>query len=267
LKYAPRIALAANRKIGVQALRLLLQHQIEPVAFLVPKGRDLDESVCELLRELPNTPVLYGKEFRSAGGVSQLYSLDLDYLLSVHFPYIIPKSVLNTLRIGALNLHPGYLPYNRGWHTPSWAILEQTPYGATLHWMDDGLDTGDVALQRRVEVQPSDTADTLYARVLAAEIETLREAIPLLIANALPRAAQKGFGTEHVKADLNSVRRLDLNERVTVKELLQRIRALTTNHDDEAAWFELEGERYLVQLKIRRDRSVAAPPLKIHRAA
>ena len=137
-----------------------------------------------------------------------------------------------------------------------------------MWWIDEGMDTGDIALQRRIKVQPSDTADTLYARVLAAEIETLREAIPLLLANALPRIPQKGSGTEHVKADLNAIRRLDLNAHMTVKDVLQHIRALTTNRDEEAAWFELDGDRYLVQLTIRRDRSSSEQPqLRIVRPA
>lgn len=260
--------MAANRGIGVQALRLLLEHQIQPVALLIPKGRSADRSNAELVRALPTVPLLQGKEFREAGGLARLLSLNIDYLLSVHFPYIVPQTVLDVPRIGSLNLHPAYLPFNRGWHTPSWAILDQTPYGATLHWIDAGMDTGDIALQHKVDVLASDTADTLYARVLAAEIEILREAIPLLKTNSVPRVAQEGQGTEHLKSDLRRVRRLDLDERMPVREVLRRIRALTTNRDEEAAWFELNGERFLVQLSIRQDLSaVEQPTLKIFKAA
>ncbi len=263
----PRIAFAANRSIGVQSLRVLIEHGIEPVALIVPKGKNVDAAIGKMLRTLPHVPVLHGKVFREKEGIEKLESLDIDYFMSIHFPYIIPQSVLDVPRIGSLNLHPAYLPYNRGWHTPSWAILDQTPYGATLHWVDEGMDTGDIAIQREVKVTPSDTADTLYARVLAAEIEILREAVPLLKARALPRVPQTGQGTEHRKSDLSRVRRLDLNERLTVHEVLRRIRALTTNQDEEAAWFELDGERYLVQLTIRRDTSEKQPALKIFRAA
>lgn len=263
----PRIAFAANRKIGADALRVLLERGIEPVALIVPKGKNVDPAVGEMLRTIPHVPAIHGKVFREADGIGRLESLDIDYFLSIHFPYIIPRSVLDVPRIGSLNLHPAYLPYNRGWHTPSWAILDQTPYGATLHWVDEGLDTGDIAVQREVEITPSDTADTLYARVLATELEVLREAIPMLKARALPRIPQQGKGTQHIKADLTRVRRLNLDERMTVREVLQRIRALTTNRGDEAAWFEIDGDRYLVQLSIRRDASANRPELKIFRAA
>ena len=262
-----RIAFAANRNIGLQALRLLLEYGIEPAVLVLPKSKTLDPAVNEMRRTLPHVPVLHGKVFREAEGIAQLQALDLDYFLSVHSPYIIPQSVLDIPRVGALNLHPAFLPFNRGWHTPSWAILEQTPYGATLHWVDEGTDTGDIALQQRVEALASDTADTLYARVLAAEIELLREAIPMLESRALPRIPQEGQGTAHVKSDLMRRRRLDLDQHMKVRDVLRQIRALTTNRDDEAAYFEVDGERYLVQLSIRRDVSEQRPELKVFRAA
>ena len=52
-----------------------------------------------------------------------------------------------------------------------------------------------------------------------------------------------------------------------VRDVLRQIRALTTNRDDEAAYFEVDGERYLVQLSIRRDVSEQRPELKVFRAA
>lgn len=261
----PRVALAAHRQIGLQALRLLRAQEIDPVAILVPDGAVADESIVDqLCRQVPTVATLRGTEFRSPSGIAKLASLDLDYLLSVHFPYLIPGEVLQLARIGALNLHPAYLPHNRGWHTPSWAILENTPYGATLHWMDEGMDTGDLALQRRVEVLPSDTADSLYARVLGLELEILDEAIPLLRAKSLPRIPQRGIGSAHRKSELNLVRQLHLHERTTVGELIRRLRGLTTNREDEAAWFESDGKRYLLQLKIREAESheTSAPRLR-----
>lgn len=259
----PRIALAANRKIGVQALQLLLDHDLEPIALMVADGKSADTSVIELKHMLPNVPKFVGKRFRSDAGIASLAELKPDYLLSIHFPYIVPQAVLDIPRIGALNLHPAYLPFNRGWHTPSWAILEQTPYGATLHWIDAGMDTGDIALQREVKVQPDDTANSLYARVLTTEIELFEEAIPLIKSGQLPRVPQQGKGTEHVKADLDALRKLELNEQMSIDEVLRKIRALSTNRDDESAWFEVDGIRYFVRLSIQAE----AAQDRIRRAA
>jgi len=257
-----RIAFAANRNIGLQSLRLLLEHQIEPVALLLPSD-NTDGSSAAMRQLLPHVPELTGRQIHSHDVVGKLRALELDFILSVHFPYIFSPKILRLPRVGTLNLHPALLPFNRGWHTPSWAILENTPYGATLHWVDEGMDTGDIALQREVSVLPSDTADSLYARALAAELDVLREAIPLLKAGILPRMPQRGQGTTHVKAELDAVRRLDLEASMPVGDMLRIVRSLTTNRGGEAAWFELDGTRYLIQISIRRDVSeVSDVPMK-----
>ncbi len=248
-----RIVYAANRKIGVQVLRLLRNANCIPVALLLP-GDSEGDSNNQMLALTPGVPVLKDKAFRTPEGKVLLASLRPDYILSVHFPYIIPREVLEIPRIGTLNLHPAYLPFNRGWHTPSWAILEQTPYGATLHWIDvEGIDSGDVALRKELSVLPDDTAHTLYQRVLALEEELMREALPLLLEHRLPRIPQEDGGTMHRKADLKAMQRLDLDRKEKVGDVLKRLRALTTNNWKESAYFELDGVRYQVRVEIRSD--------------
>ncbi len=248
----PRLVYAANRKIGLRCLKILLEFGWRPVALLTASGKRAEcaEEMAELLK---GVPLLRGKSFREPEGIQMLRSLEPDYLLSVHFPYIVPSEVLVIPKIGALNLHPAYLPYNRGWHTPSWAILEGTPYGATLHWMDEGLDTGPIALRRRLQVRPSDTAHTLYQRVLDLEEELFREAVPLMAARSLPRIPQEAEGTEHAISDLERVQRLDLERRCSMGELLTLLRALTTNRWSEAAYFTVDGVRYRVRVEIKEE--------------
>lgn len=246
----PRLALAANRAVGMGALQMLLREGWHPTALLLPKPGDHNRDMIELAGV--NTPVLLGKEFRSPGGLELLRSLDLDYLLSVHFPLLVPKEVLRIPREGCLNLHPAYLPFNRGWHTPSWAILEETPYGATLHWMSEGVDEGDIALQELLAERPDDTADSLYRRVLKLELKVLGDAIPLMKTRSVPRTPQNHEqATVHRRQDLNTHMHLDLDELVTVRTLLRRLRALTTNSWKEAAYFEDNGRMYRIRVDIR----------------
>ncbi len=252
LENKPRIALAANRQLGYRVLQLMNQQATPPVALLLADDNSADEWTRRMEETVtPQTPILCGKKFRQAEGIERLRSLRLDYVISVHFPYIVPETVLQLPSVGTLNLHPAYLPYNRGWHTPSWAIAEGTPYGATLHWMDAGVDTGDIALQRQLDVRPDDTANGLYQRVLDLEFEVFRRALPLIVAGRLPRIPQTGQGTEHRKQDLRAEQPLRLDEYQPVGETLRRLRALTTNSWEEAAYFEKDGQRYRVRIEIR----------------
>ena len=246
---AIRLAFAANRGIGVQALRMLLDAGIRPLALLAPTGPRAS-GVDEMRAMLPDTVHLPDRQFRESAGVETLRGLRLDYILSVHFPYIFPPLVLALPSVGCLNLHPAYLPYNRGWHTPSWAILDGTPIGATMHWIDAGIDSGDIAAQVEVEVSASDTADTLYKRVLTAELKLFEQCIPAIVARSLPKLRQASPGSAHSKADLAAVQELRLDERVEVGALLRKLRALSTNNPTEHAYFREAGRIFRVQIAI-----------------
>lgn len=245
----PRLVYAANRAIGLRGLELLLGAGIEPVALMLPTPPNASHT-AEIRAVLPHVPLIEGREFAQTKALTALSALAPDYLLSVHFPYLFPPSVLAIPRIGTLNLHPAFLPFNKGWHTPSWAILERTPAGATLHWVDGGVDSGDIALQREEKVRSSDTAHSLYQRLLALEIDLLASAVPLLKSGRLPRTPQAAKGSTHRKADLASRQQLDLGRNAQIGEVIDVLRALTTNDMKEAAYFSVEGRRYYVRVEI-----------------
>jgi len=247
-----RYAFAGNREIAVSILQFLVGEGALPHALLLPdKSDDALHELRTLCPHLPPERVLKGSQFREPDGVALLKSLSLDYLICIHFPFIIPSSVLEIPRIGAINLHPAYLPYNRGWHTPSWAILEGTPFGATLHFMSEGLDEGDVIHQRRIDVGPCETADSLYEAALATETMVFKEAWPSIKDRQPPATPQPdGVGTAHKKADLLSpdIQEIHLDEPATARELIRHLRALTTNRIEEAAYFRVEGGRCRIQI-------------------
>jgi methionyl-tRNA formyltransferase len=249
-----RIAFAGDRQSAVECLAILLDAGVQPQALLVSSPElATHDKVLREMSGLDPDHVLVGRQFLEPAGIEVLRSLNLDYILGVHFPYIVPGDVLGIPRIGVLNLHPALLPHNRGWHTPNWAILDETPIGATLHFMDSGVDTGDIVAQAELEIRPEDTAHTLYGRLLELEVELFREAWPLLASGNPPRQPQaRDEGTNHVRAALasDSIRRLDLEATVPVKDTLRTLRALTTNDVGEAAYFEVEGRRYRVQITI-----------------
>jgi len=248
-KNSPRLIYAANRQLGLNGLELLIERNWKPIGLLLPKGK-VSKCADEMQQLLPNVPVLWGKEFKSIEGIQKLSELEPDYILSIHFPYMFPAEILKIPKIGVLNLHPAFLPFNRGWHSASWTILEDTPFGVTLHWVDEELDSGDIFLQKQIEVHPDDTANTLYRRALTLEKCLLGDAIRLLLKGELSHVPQSGNSTFHKKGDLISRQELCLEEKMKVKEVLKQLRALTTDRLQEAAYYEVNGVRYRVKIEI-----------------
>jgi methionyl-tRNA formyltransferase len=247
-----RFAYAGDRQVAVECLSHLTASGATPEALIVSSpNRATHADAVRDLAGLDSGHVLVGSQFREPEGVELLRSLELDYIVGVHFPYIVPDTVLEIPRIGVVNLHPALLPYNRGWHTPSWAILDQTPAGATVHFMDSGIDTGDIVAQVEVEVHPDDTALTLYGRILEAEVGLFEETWPLLASGDPPRREQvPAKGTSHTRSDLAETQRLDPGASMPVSDLIRTLRALTTSDIGEAAYYDIEGRRYRVQVTI-----------------
>lgn len=255
-----RIAYAAgNRDLAVWVLRFLLSDGVKPLALLCPDletGR-WSREIASLCAYLPAGQVLVENTWRESEGKQTLSSLDLDYIVCVRFPYIVPAEILSLPKIGVTNLHPALLPYNRGWHTPSWSILDGTPYGATLHFMNAKVDSGDIIHQKEMQILPSDTAHSLYQRVKRLELEVFKEAWPSLKRRSPRRSVQdENVATFHKRSDLfkPEVQALDVDATVTVRNLVDRLRALTTSRLEESAHIEVEGVRYRLQLRLVREK-------------
>lgn len=247
-----RYAFAGDRDISVKVLRYLLDRGDAPEYLLVAAGNNASHAEQLIaMSGLPESRILRGPKFREPTGRRLLAQGNLDLILSIHFPYLVTEKVLPLAKQGVLNLHPSYLPWNRGWHTPTWGILDNTPAGGTLHFMDEGIDTGDIIHQVRATCEPWDTADSLYAKILAAEYQAFVEEWPRFRAGESVRRPQAPLaGSSHVRVGLreSKLQQIDLDEISTYRDVLARLRAMTTNRTHEAAFLEVDGQRYHVQV-------------------
>ena len=239
-----KYAFAGDRAISVHILAFLIGKGYPPSAlFVVEEGAASHAAALSELCGLPEALQFQGNAFKEAGAIAMLQKLELDYIIGIHFPYLVPKSILQLSKVGVLNLHPAYLPYNKGWHTPSWAILEGQPFGATLHFMEEGIDQGDIVHQKMLEVLPTDTANSLYQRALNLEETVFYEAFEDLLTLKPKRKPQGCDGTVHRKKDLAQFQKIELQQQYTGAEIINRLRGLTTNTDQEAAYFEYQGKK------------------------
>ncbi|NDA09100.1 MAG: hypothetical protein EBZ18_06790, partial [Alphaproteobacteria bacterium] len=93
-----------------------------------------------------------------------------DLMVVVVYGLLLPSAVLNTPRLGCINIHPSLLPRHKGLNTHEKAIQAgDRDHGCSVHLVTPGMDEGPVLGQRRVPVLAGDTTDTLAARVLAEE--------------------------------------------------------------------------------------------------
>src|SRR6185295_1949243 len=88
-----------------------------------------------------------------------------DLVICAYYPRIFPRRLIDIPPLGCVNVHPGLLPHYRGTFPTPWCILNnETEIGVTLHVMDEGIDTGDILVQRSYPIGPDETGHELYRR-------------------------------------------------------------------------------------------------------
>jgi len=147
--------------------------------------------------------------------------------LSVHYPRLFRQSLLDRYR-AVYNLHPGLLPYGRGYFPVFWALWEGTPAGATLHLVTERLDGGPIVSQAAVPYDDMDTGATLHARVTGAERRLLTRAWRVLErGGVLASSPQAGGGTYHARAEFERLRDSTAPSDLSADALVRLARCLT----------------------------------------
>ena len=236
---------AGDRDISVWVLQDLLNAGFKPIAIMVVEdGRQTHAKELINISGLPRENVIVGKKISEPEVLTFLRNCCADYIIGIHYPYIISDELLNVPRIGFVNLHPAFLPYNRGWHTPSWGILNNTPIGATLHFMSSKVDMGDIIAQKKVDIYFCETANILYRRLKLLERELFRESIPLLSEFQFDRIPQNPLeGDSHKMKQLYELpeRELKLDSSYKGEEIMRLFSAFSTNNLKEAMYVK-DGE-------------------------
>ena len=106
---------------------------------------------------------------------------ELDYLFSFQYEKIIKPPVLSYPSLGCINTHFSLLPRNRGMYTIAWALIEgDEETGVTIHYMDEGIDTGDIIGERSFRIRDEYNAQDIYEKCNIEGIKLLRDLLPAL---------------------------------------------------------------------------------------
>lgn len=147
--------------------------------------------------------------------------------ISVHYPKVLTHDQIAGFD-ALYNLHPGYLPWGRGYYPVFWALWEGSPAGCTFHEVVEHLDRGPIVDQIQVPYSAADTGGSLFARVRQAERELFIRAWGKALDGSLPRGSpQTADGTYHTKRDFFALKRCEDWSARSGEELLRLIRCLT----------------------------------------
>jgi methionyl-tRNA formyltransferase len=160
-----------------------------------------------------------------------------DIIASVYYRHIIMPSILNRAGGKAFNVHPSLLPRHRGCSSLAWSLFEgEVITGITFHYMDDGIDTGNIILQAAIQILPDDTQASLVERAMDLGAAYWPAALEL-VKTGFPGVPQRGEATYHRRgAPFGGV----IDESWDLPKIERFIRAMTNPPYGYAKFREIE---------------------------
>jgi len=222
-----RILVFGYGEVGYRCLEILLRRG-ENVVGVFTHEDDLGENQwfrsVSLLAKRHSVPVWKAETLRDA--LEVIRGLAPDLIFSFYYRSLIPGEILALARLGAFNMHGSLLPKYRGRAPVNWAVLHgETETGATLHYMVERADAGDIVDQERVEIGPEETAFEVMAKVTEAACVVLERRLEELKVGRAPRIPQN-----HALATKFGRRRPEdgrIDWRQSADEIVNLVRAVT----------------------------------------
>jgi methionyl-tRNA formyltransferase len=192
-----RIIFAGTPDFAARHLQALLDSEHQVIAVYTQpdrpagRGQQLQASPVKQLALQHDIPVFQPKSLKKAPAQQQLAALDADLVVVVAYGLILPQVVLDTPKLGCINVHGSLLPRWRGAAPIQRALWAgDTETGVTIMQMDAGLDTGAMLSIASLPIEATDTSSTLYDKLAVVGPQALVEALqdlPALQAKAQPQ--------------------------------------------------------------------------------
>ena len=133
----------------------------------------------------------------------------IDYIISFGYKHIIKPPIIKKFKNNIINLHISYLPYNKGYHPNFWSFKDNTPKGVTIHLIDEGIDTGDILIQKEIIFSKEEnTLSKTYDRLIDEIQNLFIDNYKSILSNNLKPSPQKSKGTFHYEKDLQKYKNI-----------------------------------------------------------
>ena len=186
-----KIGYFADGEWSHKALNLILQEPSFEIQFIVARYDSPDPVLKKYTEDL-------GIEFLTDENVNLPIFIKLiteyqpDLLVSMSFNQILKSKLINLAPKGFINCHAGALPFYRGRNILNWVLINgESEFGVTVHYIDEGIDTGDIILQKKSAIDEQDDYRSLLKKATILCAELLFESITLIASDKVERISQQ----------------------------------------------------------------------------
>ncbi|CAH2312049.1 cytosolic 10-formyltetrahydrofolate dehydrogenase [Pelobates cultripes] len=240
-----KIAVIGQSLFGREVYKALLKegHQVVGV-FTIP-DKDGKPDPLGMEAEKDGVPVFKFPRWRVKGSaipevVEKYKALEAELNVLPFCSQFIPMEVIDFPKHGSIIYHPSILPRHRGASAINWTLMQGDKIGGfTVFWADDGLDTGDILLQRECEVLLDDTVNSIYNRFLFPEgVKGMVKAVQQIAQGTAPKIPQPTEG-----ATYDPIQKKE-NAKINWDQTAEAIHNFIRGNDKvPGAWTEIEGKK------------------------
>ena len=163
-----------------RAFELLLNDDLISIEFVCARYDTSDQKLMEL-SETSNINFIKHENINSEEFLELAASYDCDLFVSMSFNQIFKSKIIDMTPCGLINCHAGKLPFYRGRNILNWVLInDESEFGITVHYIDEGIDTGDIILQKTYAITDQDTYETLLNKAYVECANVLYESIKLI---------------------------------------------------------------------------------------
>lgn len=163
-----------------QAFKKIIQDSSLNILFIVPRF-DSGDSELEKLALHHNIDFIKSKNINNIDFIEILRKYECDIFVSLSFNQIFKNDIINLPPLKTINVHCGKLPFYRGRNILNWALInDEKEFGITVHYIDEGIDTGDIILQKLYPIDDNDTYNSLLDRAYIGCAEILYESLKII---------------------------------------------------------------------------------------
>lgn len=187
-----RIILVGQAAFAEKVLDQMRERHHDVLAVYAPPDSGTRADPVTARARALGIPVRQHRTLKGADVQREFAELGADLAVLAYVTQIVPPSVFGAPRLGSICFHPSLLPRYRGGSAINWQIIKgETQTGVSVFWVDPGIDTGPIVVQKAATIRPNDTAGSLYYDTLfPLGIAAVMEAIDLIAAGTAPRLPQ-----------------------------------------------------------------------------
>lgn len=242
-----KILLMADGSVGLKIVSWLVENYPEDLSAVVVTT---ENDIFSLAKSKCIPTLIFRSEEDLVSKISIPTWADLGIL--AWWPKLVSSRMLSSTRLGFINTHPSLLPHNRGKHYNFWALIEQAPFGVSLHFVDEGIDSGDVIAQSPIFYDWEDTGESLYLKAQEAMFALFTKEYPRIREGSIVRTKQDlAAGSVHYSEELTSASEIKLDKQYLARDLFNLLRARTFP-GKPGCYFEQDGETFEVRINIKR---------------